>query len=182
MPPAAYLGWSRIRHAQRLLDGASATRAALDFGPGLGVMLPFLVERFDRVVACDEDPEVTGFMTERLGLDGVDVTNAVPPPNSLGSRYDAVLALDVLEHVEDLDGILATLLSETADNGVWIISGPTENAIYRMMRKLSRTRGEGHVRSIYDVFDAIPPAMRREKVQRLPFGVPLFLIGRFRRV
>jgi hypothetical protein len=93
-----------------------------------------------------------------------------------------IRAFDVLEHVDDLDGLFTSLLSVTAGNGAWIISGPSENALYRMMRKLAWTRGEGHVRSIYDVFDAIPAAMRRERLQRLPFGVPLFLIGRFRRV
>jgi 2-polyprenyl-3-methyl-5-hydroxy-6-metoxy-1,4-benzoquinol methylase len=181
LPPASYLGWSRIRHAQRLLGGVSATGSALDFGPGLGVMLPFLAERFDRVSACDEDPDVTRFMIRRLGLSGINVSTSVDSSTEGSDRYDAVLALDVLEHVENLDGVLANLLSVTAENGVWIISGPTMNGLYRLAQKLARTSGEGHIRTIYDIFDAVPPAMRREKVRHLPFGVPLFLIGRFRR-
>jgi 2-polyprenyl-3-methyl-5-hydroxy-6-metoxy-1,4-benzoquinol methylase len=176
-PPASYLGWSRIRHAQRLLAAVVATNTALDFGSGLGVMLPYLSQRFRRVVAYDPDPAPTEIMVTEMRLGNVSVSDHLDP----SEPFDAVVALDVLEHVEGLDAIYRDLLAATSQRGTWIISGPTENWLYRAMRRLSRTTGEGHVRTIADVFAAVPPAMRLAKVVRLPFGspVPLFLVGRF---
>lgn len=178
-PPAAWLAWRRVHWAQRMLNPSG--RAALDFGSGLGVMLPFLSRQFGRVVAADLDTEVTGFMVEQLGLgssvDVVEQAGSLQPPQ----RFDAIVALDVLEHVDDLSAIYDTLLPLTAPGGVWVISGPTENLLYRGARAVARTSGEGHVRTIHDVFDGVPDSMVLEQRRRLPFGMPLFLVGRFGR-
>jgi hypothetical protein len=95
-------------------------------------------------------------------------------------QFDAIVALDVLEHVEDLSAVYELFLSVTARNGVWIISGPTENTLYRLARRVARTRGEGHVRNIDDVLRTVPRRMGRERICRLPFGLPLFVVALFR--
>src|SRR6187549_2797306 len=59
--PAAYLGWERVRAAQKLLKGCDGT-SALDFGSGLGVMFPFLAQHYQKIVACDLDIEITKFI------------------------------------------------------------------------------------------------------------------------
>ncbi len=177
--PASYLGWSRISHAQRMLSGHRGERA-LDFGAGLGVMLPFLSQHYRLVDAVDLDPEPTKVMVERMNLANVDVRSDMPaPPES----FDLVSALDVLEHVDDLTGIYRNFVRITAPGGRWVISGPTENWLYKAMRKVARTTGEGHVRTIYDVFDEVPDQMERVDTVRLPFGspVPLFLVGIYQR-
>jgi 2-polyprenyl-3-methyl-5-hydroxy-6-metoxy-1,4-benzoquinol methylase len=179
-PPAAYLGWNRVVHAQRLLAAGPGAERALDFGSGLGVMLPYLSQRFRSVTAFDLDPRPTQVMAERMHLTNVAIRSQLGDDDH---RFDAVVALDVLEHVSGLDEIYADLLPRTAAHGCWVISGPTENWLYHTMRRISRTSGEGHVRTIYDVFDAVPSEMRLTKTVRLPFGspVPLFLVGRFER-
>src|SRR5215207_5772859 len=73
-PPASYLGWNRIRHAQRLLAATAPRSAALDFGSGLGVMLPFLSQRFGRVLAYDPDPAPTEIMVAEMRLGNVSVS------------------------------------------------------------------------------------------------------------
>ena len=105
LAPARYLAWSRVRHAEKMLAKVSG-RAALDFGPGLGVMLPFLAERFSALVACDEDPEVTEFMVGRLGVSNVEVVDSL---DDIGGAFDCTVALDVLEHIVDLDPIYGPL-------------------------------------------------------------------------
>jgi 2-polyprenyl-3-methyl-5-hydroxy-6-metoxy-1,4-benzoquinol methylase len=179
-PPAEYLGWSRIVHAQRLLGVLDERRRALDFGSGLAVMLPFLSQTFETVVAHDLDPGPTTMMIERMRLTNVEATTGFGDDDAL---FDAVVALDVLEHVSDLDGIYANLLRRTAPGGCWVISGPSENWLYRGMRKIARTTGEGHVRTIFDVLDAVPSQMRRTDSVKLPFGspVPLFVVAKFER-
>lgn len=175
--PASYLGWSRISHAQRMLAGLTGERA-LDVGAGLGVMLPFLAQHYGQVDAVDLDPEPTKVMVERFGLANVAVRSFVPWPPE---EFDAITALDVLEHVEDLEHVYSELLPVTRPGGSWLISGPTENWLYKLMRKVARTTGEGHVRTIYDVLDAVPRPMTLVEQVRLPFGspVPLFVVARY---
>jgi len=178
--PASYLGWSRVFTAQKLLSGIKGN-AALDFGSGLGVSLPFLKQNFKKVIACDTDPEITEFMIENLRLESIEVIKTIPEREQ-NLKCDAIIALDVLEHVENLAKVYQSFDSVTADNGVWIISGPTENFIYKLARRIARTAGGAHVRNIYDVFREIPNYMICEQVYTLPWGLPLFLVGRFRRV
>lgn len=178
LKPARYLAWSRVRHAQAMLDGASG-QAALDFGSGLGVMLPFLAERYDRVVACDEDTEVTEYMVRRLGLTGVEVVGSV---DDVRGPFDTVVALDVLEHIDDLAPIYTPMLAASAPDATWVISGPTENRLYGLMRKIARTTGDtAHVHTIHEVLDDVPAAMKTVERRRLPFGLPLFVVAEFRR-
>jgi 2-polyprenyl-3-methyl-5-hydroxy-6-metoxy-1,4-benzoquinol methylase len=179
-PPAAYLGWNRVVHAQRMLEATSARGAALDFGSGLGVMLPYLSQRYRSVVAYDLEPGPTALMVDRMRLPNVRTMSKLQERDV---AFDAITALDVLEHVDDLHAVYAELLNRTAAGGAWVISGPTENWLYRAMRKLSRTTGEHHVRNVYDVLALVPPEMVRTASVRLPFGspVPLFVVAKFER-
>lgn len=177
-PPALYLAWSRIFTAQKLLLNVKG-RTALDYGSGLGVMLPFLRKQYDEVFATDEDLEITKFVTQGLGLNAVKFLERVLS-DGYKNYFDVIVALDVLEHVEDLAQVYALFMSITAKNGIWIISGPTENFLYKGARKLAGTSGKGHVRNIYDVFREIPGNVVCEKIYTLPWGIPLFLVGKFR--
>lgn len=175
--PASYLGWSRVFTAQKLLSGMQGN-SALDFGSGLGVSLPYLTKNYKRVVACELDIEVTEFMVRKLGLGSVELVRNISECKP-DHWFDTIVALDVLEHVENLPAVFQSFRSVTANDGIWIISGPTETLFYKLARKIARTCGKGHVRTVYDVFNEIPGNMICEKVCQLPCGMPLFLIGRF---
>jgi hypothetical protein len=143
-------------------------------------MLPFLAQRYRLVDAFDLDPEPTKIMVDRMNLANVDVRSEMPrAPES----FDVVTALDVLEHVEHIDAVYDALLHVTAPQGRWVLSGPTESWLYRLMRKVARTSGEGHVRTIYDVFHHVPDEMVLTAKVRLPFGspAPLFVVATFER-
>lgn len=174
---ARWLGWSRVRAAERLLADDWGDHA-LDIGAGLGAMLPFLSARYLEVDGIDLDAELTRFMRDRLRLTNVRVDDRIDPEGT----YQLITALDVLEHVEDLARMYDSMLQVTAPGGAWVISGPTENLLYRSLRRISGPGGEGHVRTVYDVLRAVPPSMTRQRTIRLPFGspVPLFLVALFR--
>lgn len=176
-PFVSYLGWSRIFTAQKLLKEVQGKRV-LDFGSGLGVMLPYLAKNYEHVISLDSDSEVTSFVADKLKLNNVEIIKKISQCD-LKIKYDAIIALDVLEHVENLKEIYDFFTTITSDNGSWIISGPTENALYKTARLIARTTGEGHVRNIYDVFNDIPSNMKCEKQHVLPWGIPLFLVGKF---
>lgn len=177
---AKWLGWSRLEHAQRLA-GSDRRGRALDVGAGLGTMLPFLSKHFQHVDAIDLDSDLTTFMLDHMSLPNVVVGGGIPDQ---AEPYDLVTVLDVLEHVPDQTGLYAELLAATSIGGRWVISGPTENWLYRGLRRVSGTSGEGHVRTVYDVFKGVPPQMAGRRSVRLPFGspVPLFVVASFDRV
>jgi 2-polyprenyl-3-methyl-5-hydroxy-6-metoxy-1,4-benzoquinol methylase len=177
---AKWLGWSRLEHAQRLA-GTQRRNRALDVGAGLGTMLPFLAKQCHHVDAIDLDPDLTVFMLDQTSLPNVIVGRKIPND---ADPYDLVTVLDVLEHVPDQAELYAQLLAATSVGGRWVISGPTENWLYRGLRRVSGTSGEGHVRTVYDVFKGVPPQMTLQQSVRLPFGspVPLFVVASFDRI
>lgn len=174
--PASYLMWKRVFTAQRLLTEVHG-RSVLDFGSGLGVLLPYLETRFREVVACDRDAEITEFMIGRLGLRRVQLARSISDCED--QRFDAIVALDVLEHVSNLRGTLESLEGVTAEDGSWVVSGPTENMSYRLGRRIAGTTGQGHIRTIYDVLQEIREPMTHKRQFELPSLLPFFLVALF---
>jgi SAM-dependent methyltransferase len=170
--------WRRVFTAQRLLTDFGG-QSVLDFGSGMGVLLPYLEENFRHVVACDRDAEITEFMMRRLNLKHVEVIRSIS--DCQGHGFDVVVALDILEHVDDLSKTIRSLEDLTAKDGRWVVSGPTESALYRLGRKIARTTGEGHVRTIYDVLEEIRGHMTCEIQCKLPPVAPFFLVALLRK-
>jgi len=177
-PPASFLAWRRVFVAQGLLRGLQG-QSALDFGSGLGVLLPYLQSKFSEVVACDQDAEVTAFMIEKLNLKRVQLVRSISECQN--KRFNAIVALDVLEHVGELSETVRSLENLTTEDGSWVISGPTESLLYKLGRKIARTTGEGHVRTIYSVLREVGGSMTCEKQFALPPVAPFFLVALFRR-
>jgi 2-polyprenyl-3-methyl-5-hydroxy-6-metoxy-1,4-benzoquinol methylase len=143
--------WGRLAAAERYL-AARPPKAVLDFGCGSGVMSYILSGLAERVVATDIEPATFHLMRSAVDF----------PPNivfasalEIGEEryqqsFDAILALDVLEHVEDLEAVLLRFQKLLRPGGIVVISGPTENALYRLGRRLAghRFTGEYHVSDI----------------------------------
>ena len=64
--------------------------------------------------------------------------------------FDAIIALDVLEHVDDLTDILQQFRRLLKPGGIVVISGPTENGLYKLGRRIAGKRftGDYHVSNI----------------------------------
>ncbi len=169
--------------AEKLSNRAGAATIAVDFGSGLGVGLPYLSARAERVFAVEADSAVTAFVVGRLGLPNVTVVEDI---DQVDGPIDLLWALDVFEHVPELAELSKRLARRTSVGGAWIVSGPTENTLYRTMRRIARTSGEGHVRGIERVFDVGSRDLALMRYQRLPADLPLwaalFDVGLFRRL
>lgn len=91
-----------VKHAEELLDPEASI---LDVGCGEGLIT-------NRLICCKSAFKATGIDTDP---DAIRLGKAHSNPVSLntiddinpGNRYDAVMMLDVLEHVEDFAGTLA---------------------------------------------------------------------------
>lgn len=151
-----WLFWKRLDVVAALLSADRARHASgLDFGCGIGVQLPTLSATTDLVYATDLVMEPGRYVASRLGLRNV----AFVEPSRLSSLppLDYVVSTDVLEHVRDLEVIVRRFGEALRSGGTLVVSGPTENALYRFGRALAGfgRRPHYHQTDITAVHDAV---------------------------
>ena len=143
--------WGRLAAAEKYL-ATKPLDSVLDFGCGSGIMSYIMSGFAGRVVATDLEPATFNRMQQAVGFPGnVEFTAARELAAETYQRsFDAIVALDVLEHVEDLTGILRQFEKLLRPTGVVVISGPTESALYRLGRRIAGQRftGDYHVSNI----------------------------------
>jgi 2-polyprenyl-3-methyl-5-hydroxy-6-metoxy-1,4-benzoquinol methylase len=178
-PFVAYPFWLRVKKVMDYLGGRHFD-AVLDFGCGSGVMLPFLSRISDRVVAADVDLIPLNKMMSLLPLSDVEIRdlNCTRLADIDPASFDLVLALDVLEHMDDLSGVLRDLVRIAVPGGMIIVSGPTENFLYRMGRRLAGPEftGDYHVRNIYEVRKELGKHVLVNSKSTIYYPLPLFEI------
>ena len=191
-PAIRWLMFRRLELIRRMASEALAGIAArdrllaLDFGCGIGMLIPVVAPQVAELYLCDERL-APARATARLFA----ATNVVClPPGEVGDRItdaslDVVIAADVLEHVDDLAAIVSTLGRKLRPGGTLIVSGPTEGRAYRLGRWIAGFSGDYHQRDVFAVEDALGRArLRRETVRRIPVPVAfaLFRITSWRRI
>lgn len=178
-PLINWLFWQRLRTAMSYIEKHAPYENLLDFGCGSGVMLSFLARQSRHVTAMDIDlvplERVKKYipLAENIRvLDANQVSISQLGPKSL----DLINALDVLEHVDDLPATLSALLTLLKPGGRLVISGPTENILYQIGRKLAGPEysGEYHERGIAEIKRELQQLARVEQVATLYWPVPLF--------
>jgi 2-polyprenyl-3-methyl-5-hydroxy-6-metoxy-1,4-benzoquinol methylase len=90
--------------------------------------------------------------------------------------FDLINALDVLEHVDDLPRTLSELLNLLKPGGRLVVSGPTENILYQIGRRIAGPEysGEYHERGIAEIKRELNRLARVEGIATLYWPVPLF--------
>ena len=156
-----------------------------EFGCGVGLLLPRLSQISTTVYATDICLDAAKKTVQYYGCKNVTL---IPPDQLLEAIPDkslnAIIAADVLEHVDNLEEIIGTFRGKLAPHGSIIISGPTENVIYGICRKIAGFTGEYHVRNIFDIERVAENAGFQLVEQRslpFPFLPKLFRISLFRK-
>ncbi len=167
--------WRRLDIALQMLPPQVGT--ALDFGCGPGVLLPILSTYARRVFAIDQHLEITHKVTATFGLSNVELIKAAAHLPMEPKSVDLIIALDVLEHVEDIAGVLSEFRRILSPAGQVIISGPTENALYKLGRRLAGFSGVYHHRTIYDVIDETKRVFQIRRIAKLFTLYPFFLVA-----
>jgi len=152
-----WLFWSRLG---TIIALASQKRfsAVLDFGCGIGILLPTLCSISNvKVHATDLHPE---FAIELARVRKLDVAfhEAGDIMNGLVSNsLDLIIAADSMEHLENPAEYLEIFKDKLTANGRLIISGPTENWIYRLGRIVAGFGGKSgyHHTNVYILKDII---------------------------
>ncbi len=176
-----WLFWQRLRKVMEYIQAPAQYENVLDFGCGSGVMLPHLSNISKHVTAMDVDLLPLQLAQKHIPLaSNIEVKDASQTaihdlsPNS----FDLIIALDVLEHVHDLPGTLNELLALLKPNGRLIVSGPTENILYQIGRKLAGPEYSGayHERGIAEIKTELRKLASLQPIATLYQPVPLFEI------
>lgn len=99
----------------------SSSLEILDFGCGIGIPAFTLAERGHRVTACDISGTGTfEFLKWRSKKHGVKMTthDLAGLPHFGSAKFDAIIAMDVLEHIPEWRAVLRILASHLAPNGI----------------------------------------------------------------
>jgi 2-polyprenyl-3-methyl-5-hydroxy-6-metoxy-1,4-benzoquinol methylase len=180
-PLIKWLFWKRLHTVMDYVERMAPCGRVLDFGCGSGVMLPFLSEVSREVVAADVDL----LPLERMKIHMPFAPNVrewdasgMALAEAGAASFDLILALDVLEHVRDLPWTLDQLLRLLEKGGQLVVSGPTENALYRFGRWLagSEYSGEYHERGVAEIRRTLKQKVEVQQIAMLYWPVPLFEI------
>ncbi len=124
-----------------------AEQRVLEIGPGTGHYTTWLAARCCQVTAVDASPEMLRYLVTRLqraGITNVEVRRGrLPGPLELDGAYDGVLAVGVLNYVDDLDAALGTLVTALRPGGWAVLTVPArslEGRIYQLTEVLGRRR------------------------------------------
>lgn len=178
-PLINWLFWQRLHMAMNYIEKHAPYEKILDFGCGSGVMLSFLAQQSRQVLAMDIDlvplERVKKYIplaenTQVLDVNQVSISQLTP------KSFDLINALDVLEHVDNLTRTLSDLLNLLKPGGDLVVSGPTENILYRIGRRFAGPEysGEYHERGIAEVRRELNKRAHVKQIATLYWPVPLF--------
>jgi 2-polyprenyl-3-methyl-5-hydroxy-6-metoxy-1,4-benzoquinol methylase len=178
-PLINWLFWQRLHTAMNYIEHHAPYGNVLDFGCGSGVMLSFLAQHSQHVTAMDIDlvplERVKRYIPLGENVLAVDA-NQVPISQLTPKSFDLVNALDVLEHVDDLPRTLAELLHLLKPAGRLVVSGPTENILYQIGRRLAGPEysGDYHERGIGVIKQELARRAHVRQIATLYWPIPLF--------
>lgn len=161
--------WRKLHQIVRVAALRPSTRV-FDFGCGTGVLLPTLTADGRNVQATDLRLDLARRLVERMNLPRVEFLAADAwEPAVLDNEIETIIAANVLEHIEDRQSLLRVFARKLTPTGRLVISGPTENLLYRTGRKLIGFTGEYHVTTIREILaDADAVGLKRRQLVRWP--------------
>lgn len=183
-PLIKWLMWKRLAVVQDLC-GNLRIGVAVDYGTGTGIMLAFLSQIANRVVAFDKFIAPASRLCELQNLHNVELkdvdTLPVPLPDE---NVDLILCLDVLEHIQVLQETVKELVRVLKPKGRLVVSGPSENPIYKLGRLLAgfQKRATYHRWNIDDVNKALKTHLSLIQQKTLLGPVHLFDISVFQKL
>lgn len=128
----------------------------LDFGSGTGVILPYCAPRSKITYALDINPTLVERTKKEYELKNVEIISYSNKGIPLSSEsIDLVYALEVFEHIEDLDKVISEIHRVCKKDAHLLFSGPTENFFYRVERFFAGFKGGYHKTSLNRITEKI---------------------------
>lgn len=181
-PLVRWLFWKRYEIVAQLSE-LNEQKTVLEFGCGIGMFLPTLSARVKQVFAIDLFPQYAQELVRRLEL-GSKVAFARDIDDIPDDSLDLIVAADVLEHIADPRSLVTAFRRKLKMNGRLVVSGPTENRLYKLGRALAGfgDKGNYHVTNIDRLeTDIRQSGYKHLQVVHLPFRFlpSLFKIHKF---
>jgi 2-polyprenyl-3-methyl-5-hydroxy-6-metoxy-1,4-benzoquinol methylase len=180
-PLINWLFWKRLHIVIDHVERDAPYDRVLDFGCGSGVMLPFLSNVSQSVIAADVDLVPLDHMIQHVppspNVRVLDIATESLSEAAAGS-LDLIIALDVLEHVRDLAETTDQLLRLLKAGRQLIVSGPTESLLYRFGRRLAGPEysGDYHERGVGEIRRLLRKKAIVQPIASLYWPAPLFEI------
>jgi 2-polyprenyl-3-methyl-5-hydroxy-6-metoxy-1,4-benzoquinol methylase len=174
-----WIFWRRIFSALSLEDNF-CNKSVLDFGCGGGVIFGYLNAYDCEITGCDNRyASFNRELVKKLDIRAVIYEDLTEIRNR---KFDYVFALDVLEHVDDVASIIDRFYELSHDKTIVILSGPTENYLYKIGRYIAGFSGHYHKSNIYAIENEFREKGYKMKSMRRLFPVfTLFKISSWRR-
>ena len=145
---------NRFKTAYGLTEFTNKT--ILDYGCGSGLFLQSISSEIKKGIGVDLDITIAKSIIKADNVELFQIQNGKNLEKL--SKIDIITSFDVLEHVENLDSLLDAFSTILSPSGKIIISGPTENFLYKISRKIANIGikgnlkgGDEHVRNIFDI-------------------------------
>jgi 2-polyprenyl-3-methyl-5-hydroxy-6-metoxy-1,4-benzoquinol methylase len=173
-PLISWFFWRRINAAIHLCGDEIRGKRVLDFGCGLGVTFLWLVNQQCKIVGCDIEYAQAARKTAGMLNGHISVVSDL---DKVVGPFDYILAMDVLEHVTNLEDIVARFRGLSASGARLIVSGPTETPLYKLGRFIARYESHSHKRNIDDIEQVLSSqGLELIKAERLFPIAPLFRV------
>ena len=141
----AMLGYYQVQASLEHAHGP----AALDLACGDGLLTALFAEHFDHVVGVDASNRHLATARERLP--SVEFHESLIETLHLEERFDTVLMLNILEHVEDTTLVLRKAGENLKEDGVLIVQVPNAHAVNRRLAVLMGTLRDCEELSPFDL-------------------------------
>lgn len=144
-----YIFWKRLSVAKRfIIEHVEPNSKILDFGCGTGVFSYDLAKNGYNLTSLDLDLSPLKLLQSQIKYPkSINfVQDDFLTMNFETQKFDVIVALDVLEHIplDVLPIYLEKFDSILKPNGYFVVSGPTENMLYKLGRKIAGNDFTGH--------------------------------------
>lgn len=170
---AAYVSWQRLFRSVELAKKCRPNpNRVLDFGSSVGELGHLLKPVCNNYEFIEQDEAAAAYLSSRLPH-----AHRTTLEQAEAGAYDWIFAIDSLEHNENFAELVQIISTKLSDDGVFVLSGPTENRLYKLGRKIAGFSGDYHKTNIYDIEKACDLVYELVQSSKIMPGVPLFRVS-----
>ena len=177
-PLIDWLFWERIKISYKYANRNQKINRIFDFGSGSEVLSYMLAKKGYDITTCDIEFTPLKLLKKTIEFpENIEfIEGDILPINLESNSFNIIYALDVLEHIDNFEPYIKLFDRLLNHNGVIVISGPTENAFYKIGRRIAGKRftGDYYGTNISEIKKKITSYFKVTLLKKLLFPLGLF--------